>query len=46
MSLVPRRPSDAAPLRSWTEPVFRDNVGVHQLTASYLPGHYFPGAAE
>ena len=28
---------------SWTEPVFKDNVGVHQMTASYLPGHYFPG---
>ena len=26
--------------------MFRDNVGVHQMTASFLPGHYFPGEIQ
>ena len=27
---------------SWTEPVFRDNVAIQHVMASFLPGHYFP----
>ena len=27
---------------SWAEPVFRDNVGIHTVMASFLPGHFFP----
>jgi len=27
---------------TWTEPVFRDNVGIQHVMASFLPGHYFP----
>ena len=26
---------------TWTEPVFRDNVAIQQVMASFLPGHYF-----
>ena len=27
---------------SWTEPVFKDNVAIQHVMASFLPGHYFP----
>ena len=28
---------------SWVEPVFKDNVAIQHVMASFLPGHYFTG---
>ena len=27
---------------SWEEPIFKDNVAIQHVMASFLPGHYFP----
>jgi len=35
------RPGQKMKRVTWKEPVFKDNVGIQHVMASFLPGHYF-----